>query len=370
MSSNPDSKRSPLGRRIHLDTATPLKISATARHTCRMCASGCRNYDIMLTEAEVRRLSLNIWRPLLHEVPETLPLVLFDNVTGQHLLNKVEGRCVFLDSDDLCIIHKSSGAEDKPVACQFFPLHAIGSPAGIHISLNTGCRRLVEMTDQDDPLSPADATRLLAQVEAITTIPDVMPLTPEQMIPYTEFVDWQNRLRDILTVPDANYWPRMQAAAELLLTIPGDSAPLEWTSLFAALHKLIGGLHPERPSAAVLFARTQRWLPALLTNPVPPEIPFAYGPFYAAIAGQYLEGHQAALHRTARTGWVALLAALVAGIGGTVHLMSNSPDATINIPHTLNNTLSDALELFFAPAGQLALTEPNQDAFLRGLLKS
>src|ERR1700690_10597 len=168
------------GKREHVDLSAHLIVSESARHTFRLCASGCHNYDIMLTEIEARRLSLDMWRSLLHDVPDDVPLVTVDPVTRQYTLNKVEGRCVFLDEDNLCIVHKSSGLEAKPIACQFFPLHAIASPGGIHVALNTGCRRLVDMSGDDAPLDEAEARRLLAGVEAVTTIGETVPLTADQ----------------------------------------------------------------------------------------------------------------------------------------------------------------------------------------------
>ena len=74
-----------------------MHVSA-ARHTCRMCAHGCSNYDVMLTEQEALRLSLGVWRPLLPDVHDDMPLVVLDSATGQYMLNKqADGRCVRLE---------------------------------------------------------------------------------------------------------------------------------------------------------------------------------------------------------------------------------------------------------------------------------
>lgn len=336
-----------------------------------MCAHGCYNYDVMLTEPEARRLSLGVWRPLLTDIPDDIPLVVLDSATGQYMLNKrADGRCVFLGDDNLCIVHKEAGAHVKPTACQFFPLHAVQAPDGIHVSLNTGCRRLIEMGEADAPLDGEDAERLLADVQAITTIDEIVPLTPDAMITYGEFVEWQNRLLEVLATPHTNYWQNLRAAAALLLTIPDDSpAPsVTWQTLYHDLDNLIVRSTPQRPSGALLFRRAHDWLPAL-TRPgvgLRGGIMLDNSPaFCASIARQYLEGRQAALHRTARSGWVALLAAITAGLLGSQWLIDHEPGR--NADHALNAVLSDALDLFFVPAGQIALTEPNQQTFLLGL---
>ena len=358
-----------------------MHVSA-AHHTCRMCAHSCANYDVMLTEQEAHRLSLGVWRPLLQDVPDDMPLVMLDGATGQYMLNKrADGRCVFLDVDNLCIIHKEAGPRVKPTACQFFPLHAVQAPDGIHISLNTGCRRLVEMSGGDAPLDAQDATRLLADVQAITTVQDALPLTPDITITYAEFVDWQARLLDVLTLRHADYWPNLREAAALLLTMPADApAPsVTWQTLFHDLDRLITRSTPQRPNATALFRRAHDWLPALTTPGarvagLSGGITLPNSPtFCASIARQSLEGRQTALHRTARGGWVALLASITAGLLGSQWLVNQAADGTSdrrsdrNPGHMLNAVLSDALDLFFLPIGQIALTEPNQQAFLLAL---
>ena len=372
-------------QRRPVESGAQYHVSPSARHVCRLCSHSCRNYDVMVTEQEAQRLSHSVWRQLLEDIPNDMPLVLFDTGTQQFKLNKrPDGRCVFLGSDNLCIIHKEAGMEVKPITCQFFPLHAVQAPDGVHISLNTGCRRLIEMNDNDAPLNGERAAELLAGVEAITTIGDTLPLTPDQIITYQEFGEWQDKLLNSLTRPTyhlaerdlaifssspslfaergaggevPSYWPNLRDAARLLLTIPADTpAPdVTWQTIFANLQSLV------RQS-------TLEWLPALTR----PEASLTGGialsgsaEFCAAIARQYLEGQQSALHRTARSGWVALLAAITAGLLGAQWLVEQQPDA--NAAHILNSVLSGALDLFFTPIGQIALTEPNQQAFLLAL---
>ncbi len=213
----------------------------------------------MLTETEAQRLSLEVWRPLLDNVPDNMPLVVLDN--GQYLLSKkADGRCVFLDADNLCIIHREAGARVKPTACQFFPLHAIQAPDGIHISLNTGCHRLIEMGQADAPLDRGEAMRLLSDVEALTTIQAVVPLTPELTVSYQEFIGWQARLLATLETPHGTYWKNLNDAAALLFTIPAEPAAsgVTWQTLFQMLERLVNQDTPERRNVTALFERAGR----------------------------------------------------------------------------------------------------------------
>lgn len=357
-----------------IDPVLRLQITTHSHHTCKLCGGGCRSYDVMLTEREAKRLDYDMWRPLLNDVPDTLPLVRLDEATHQYTLNKVDGRCVFLDTDNLCIVHKAAGADAKPIACQFFPMQAVQAPDGIHVSLNVGCRRLIEMTDADPIPDLADARRLLDQVQAIATIGETLPLTPTDTISYAEFLEWQVRLLDILAVPEttwAHTWTRWQSAATLLLSIPTDAPTpnTDGTSLFRALHTLIGQTPPVRSTLNSVYQRSVQWLDVLGTAPTIAmrTLPTVSPEFFAVVARQFLAGQHAALYRTAHTGWTALLAALIGGVYGAAERIAHidqRPD------HALNEAVSDAIDLFLSPAGQLALTEPNQAAFLRGLARN
>lgn len=350
-----------------VDPTLELRLASRSHHNCKMCGGGCRSYDVMLTEREARRLDLAMWRPLLNDVPDDTPLVLLDEVAHQYTLNKVDDRCVFLDADNLCIVHKSAGMDAKPIACQFFPLQIVQSPDGLHASLNVGCRRLIEMTDADDVPDLSEARGLLSQVQAVTTIGETLPLTPDIEIDYTEFIDWQDRLLSILAVPErewAGVWDRLRAAADLLLTIPAAAPDSEPLALFRALHKHTLNTPPVRHTLTALYHRSEAWLSDISERGIAVPMLDAPPAFFASVARQSLEGQQAALLRTARTGWVALLAALIGGAYGAAVRIAQTdqrPD------HALNEATSDAIDLFLSPAGQIALTEPNQQAFLVAL---
>ncbi len=352
---------SSLTTRDHFNSTLPLIPVEHSHHTCKLCGGGCRSYDVLLTEREARRLDLDLWRPLLHEVPDDAPLVLLDTATGQHTLNKVDGRCVFLDSDNLCIVHKSAGLRAKPLACQFFPFQTVQTPEGTHVSLNVGCRRLIEMTPADAPLDMQEAGMLLGEVTALATIPAALPLTPDEDI---LFDDLKPLVADLLAIlSEGTVALRFSRAAQFLLQIPVNAPPAAHP-LFADLHKLVTNAPPLRPSLTALYAKAATPLTALLQHDRLIIYPPQANSYFAEVARQHLAGYQFALHRTARTGLVALLAAFVYATFAAQMLVRSGMRAD----HALNEAVSDGVDLFLSPAGQVALTEPNQQAFLLSLL--
>jgi len=349
-------------KRTYFDSTLPLIPVEHSHHTCKLCGGGCRSYDVLLTEREARRLDLDLWRPLLNEVPEDAPLVLLDSATGQYTLNKVGGRCVFLDSDNLCIVHKSAGLRAKPLACQFFPFQTVQTPEGTHLSLNVGCRRLIEMTPADAPLDMQEAGMLLGEVTALATIPDALPLTPDEDI---LFDDLKVLVADLLAIlSEDTVAVRLTRAAKFLLQIPVSAPPAAHPlALFADLHRLVTNAPALRPSLISLYSKAATPLAVLLHAEETVTYPAEAEPYFTEVARQHLAGYQFALHRTARTGLVALLAAFVYA----VFAAQVSTGSGMRADHALNEAVSDGVDLFLSPAGQVALTEPNQQAFLQVL---
>ncbi|HEX2923513.1 MAG TPA: hypothetical protein VHS28_05745, partial [Chloroflexota bacterium] len=56
---------------------------------------------------------------------------------------QVDGQCVFLEGDGLCLIHKVMGLEAKPAVCQGFPLVLGRTADGVLVGGNYACPSLV-----------------------------------------------------------------------------------------------------------------------------------------------------------------------------------------------------------------------------------
>ena len=56
------------------------------------------------------------------------------------VLSRIDGRCVFLGDDGLCVVHKELGADAKPALCRLYPLNVAVAPDGVaYVSLNMEC---------------------------------------------------------------------------------------------------------------------------------------------------------------------------------------------------------------------------------------
>lgn len=356
-----------------LDTRRSIRIAPGAHHTCRLCAHSCHNYTVVLSELEARRLALDDWRPLLHQVPNDLPLV---GRQGNHyILNKrSDGGCVFLGTDDLCVIHKQSSPETKPLACQMFPLQAVQAPDGVYLSLNSGCRRLIDQTETDPLLDEADARRMLSQAAGLISLDETIMLSPTTMILYEDFLRWQDQIealigREVSTFKE--FWGRLQETARLILTIEPEAVTdpaLEWQIMFRHIEAALRDDHNASVPRQMLVRRVLQWMPQLTQIGFPLTLPQLEIPggaaFCARVAEQFLAGRQVSFWETATGAWSGLVIGLAVGIMAAAFIPFD-PARYPTPGHVLNDTLADAMMLMGLPSA--AVSSELQRAFLRAL---
>jgi lysine-N-methylase len=97
---------------------------------CHVCGQCCREYEIVVTDAERQRIEAQGWDddPDIGDLPRFVRRHWWSN---EYKLNVLEGRgCVFLTGDNRCRIHARFGHGAKPLGCRLFPYVMI--PAGDH----------------------------------------------------------------------------------------------------------------------------------------------------------------------------------------------------------------------------------------------
>ena len=107
--------------------------------TCLGCGDCCGIWDIPVTEKEKERIeSLDI------------PGFDFENEAfftpapkspGIFLIKKKNGKCAFLDDNNLCAIHKKHGEKVKALACRLYPFHVLHWKDGeVSVSFRFDCK--------------------------------------------------------------------------------------------------------------------------------------------------------------------------------------------------------------------------------------
>jgi Fe-S-cluster containining protein len=136
-------------------------IPRDARFTCQQCAGCCQRWHVYLTAEEQERLMARDWAV---DSPRLAGQKLFDEFPapagpGQRAvrLGKIQGSCVFLEPDNLCLIHKVLGMEAKPGPCQQYPFHFAGTPDGdVVVALDFACSSVLQDDGQSLTEQPSD----------------------------------------------------------------------------------------------------------------------------------------------------------------------------------------------------------------------
>lgn len=122
----------------------PLHFPGGLQHGCVACGACCHGTDVgPLKPDDIAKVQEIDWSPHLPgDVDREDWLAEVETPDGRTvtLMGMRHGRCVFLDDDKLCVIHKVAGADQKPTICRQFPYTFTRTPDGIDVSFSMECR--------------------------------------------------------------------------------------------------------------------------------------------------------------------------------------------------------------------------------------
>lgn len=129
------------------------------RYACLQCGKSCGDWRIWVEpEAEhgLRR------HPLALELEVRHQTFLQPAPNGwYHLIHDAKGRCHFLQKDNLCGLHASSGWMAKPRACRQFPFFLLQTPDGIQVGLSFRCTAVLQDHGHDWDSHQSDIQQLV-----------------------------------------------------------------------------------------------------------------------------------------------------------------------------------------------------------------
>lgn len=180
-------------------------IDPTTHFACKSCTRCCEQPWLTLIEPEkVAALDAVDWPAAFPDMAGR-KLYRRANRGGATVveLGKGEGnRCVFLDPDGLCRIHKTLGYDAKPQMCKQFPFFAARAWDADYVSANYGCRAIQE---QAGPAmsAQAEAVRRLVPLSDKPARADApFTLAAGVLIPAEVAAKLRERLGQIATADD------------------------------------------------------------------------------------------------------------------------------------------------------------------------
>lgn len=176
------------------------EIVRQQHYTCQCCGRGCRTFLVPVRPEERRAIeALADWRKKLG-VGELFVKHRAAGSVGYGLAKWTDGRCIFLDDDNLCIIHKLHGFEAKPLACQLFPF--VFTPLGdtLRVGLRFDCPGVCESAGRSLTEYLRELNRLARQItpEGVKLAPPPR-LTPKYIVSLKRFDVINETLLQIIT---------------------------------------------------------------------------------------------------------------------------------------------------------------------------
>jgi Fe-S-cluster containining protein len=192
------------------------------RFACASCAQCCSQPWVTLIETgKAEALDGHDWSayPQLHD--RELYRKDRNVADGVRVLSKGEGtKCLFLDHDGLCIIHKELGPAAKPASCLQFPYLVTHTPVADRVSVNFACP-----TAQRAEGPTLEEQR--EELEAMLAFPDTPP-DPDARVPLTLGVD--------LTLAEADM---LYGRIDEILGSEGDAADADIWARFGNILRLL-----------------------------------------------------------------------------------------------------------------------------------
>ncbi len=154
---------------------------------CSACGWCCEQpWATNISEADAERYAAVDWGA---EFPQLAERTLFKRVrrngTPTIELTKSSGqKCIFLDSDGWCIVHKKLGFEAKPHMCKQFPYLPVPTADGTRISANYGCKAVQEQSGKPLAEQQEEIFHTVAKPTGAVDEEQPVRLTPERSIPF------------------------------------------------------------------------------------------------------------------------------------------------------------------------------------------
>jgi lysine-N-methylase len=123
--------------------------------------------------------------------------------TGGSVVTLRDGRCAYLGDEGRCGLHALGGPAAKPVGCATFPASFADDGEVVRVSVSVECACVLASVGREGGaplLPPGAAVRAdLDETLGISTVPDPVQVTPEQMAPRAELRAWSRRVAAHLT---------------------------------------------------------------------------------------------------------------------------------------------------------------------------
>lgn len=274
--------------------ARPLEPLPGYRFACDGNGSCCRTYGSVaftrLEAMQARLTSAEMALPLPADEAFT-PLSGGDMEAWSLAVAQVEGRCLYLEDDGLCGLHRRDGARAKPFPCRLYPAMLVDDGEAVRVSAlpECGCvfASAAAPSAEAEPLIDPAARTLgeLGPQATVVHVPDPVPLTAMRTAPIAalrRFSDdlvralapGQDTVRDAVAVAwglaDHIEAHGLDGATVEKAALPEQAEIAPWLEALAARAAEVAELEASWRGGSDRSRRVARWIAEALAEPTWP----------------------------------------------------------------------------------------------------
>lgn len=128
----------------------------------------------------------------------------------------IEGKCIFLDDDKYCLIHKKMGFDAKSSTCKIYPLKFIKTADGIIVRLSFVCPSIIKNTGVPLEEQADEIERIAAlKPEQMRQINETVAVNEDIKIGWDDYKKLESFILDLLKTGN-NYESSLKSAAKFL----------------------------------------------------------------------------------------------------------------------------------------------------------
>ncbi|HAX61917.1 MAG TPA: hypothetical protein DCX95_05105 [Elusimicrobia bacterium] len=193
-----------------LNIIIPENFCYTCLPNCAVC---CKNWSIDIDEETYKNLSKVEWEKISEKFVGRKKFIEENN---RKYFELIDDKCIFLDDDKYCLIHKKLGFDAKTSTCKIYPFKFIKTADGIIVRLSFVCPSIIKNTGIPLEEQIAEIEKIASlKPEQMRRINETVAVNEDFKISWPDYKKLENFILDLLKTGN-NYESSLKSAAKFL----------------------------------------------------------------------------------------------------------------------------------------------------------